>query len=581
MTVGFKLSHRLALGFGMVAATAALLAACAGDSPTMPVSTDPITSITISPPSASLVLNGTLQLAAVLKDSAGAPLTGRVISWSTDAAQVASVSPSGLVEGDDSGTATITATSEGKHATATITVTRAVTTPALQSGYFVGPTGTSAGDGTRDHPWDLATALNGANGQIQPGDTVWLRGGTYSGNFLSQVSGTQAKPIVFRQFPNERATIDGTLRANGADVWFWGFEVMRSTPNDRLPGLESRGARQKYINMVVHDAAQQGITFWDEAVDAELYGNIVYNNGTHENLDHGTYVHNEAGTKLIDDNVFFNNLAYGIHVYVSPGQGAQQNVHVIGNISFNNGTISANYPAKGNILIGGEEPGKGHQAINNLLFFSGNDGVNMQLGYIAANQDVVATGNMIWGGATALKIGTWSSAIVQNNTIGGSADLVDLFSDPTGYTWGGNTFYRDPAATAWRAADGVGLTLDSWKQATGLGATDAIAGTVPTKTQVFVKPNKYEAGRAFVVVYNFGGQGSVQADLSAVLRSGQHYEVHNVQDLYGAAVASGTYSGGTITLPMTGVNPPARIGRTTPTPPRTGPAFDTFLVVAK
>ena len=192
--------------------------------------------------------------------------------------------------------------------------------PSARAGYYASPSGSSWADGSKEHPWDLTTALNGGNGKVQAGDTVWMLGGTYTGDFRTALSGAPGRLVVIRQLPGARATIDGTLRADGTDIAFWGFEVMRSAPSGRLPAVESRGARQKFINLVIHDAAQQGITFWDEAVDAELYGNIVYNNGTHENLDHGTYVHNMSGTKLIQDNVFFNNLAYGIHVYVSPGQ---------------------------------------------------------------------------------------------------------------------------------------------------------------------------------------------------------------------------------------------------------------------
>jgi hypothetical protein len=521
-------------------------------------------------------VSGTLQLLAELRDSAGVELSDRAVSWSSDAGGIASISAAGLVQAQDTGTATITATSEGKSSTATVTV---IPVPTEHAGYYVSPSGSSGGDGSTSRPWSLATALAGAGGKVQPGDTVWLRAGTYAGTFRSAASGALDRPVVFRQYPGERATIDGTLRADGADVVFWGFEIMRSAPSGAVAELEARGPRQKFINLVVHDGAQQGITFWDEAIDSEVYGCIVYNNGTHENLDHGTYVHNVSGTKLMMDNVFFNNLAYGIHVYVSPGEGAQKNVHLIGNVSFNNGTISSNYPAKGNILIGGEEPGEGHQAIDNLLYFSGQGGVNMRLGYLASNRDVVATGNTIWGGATAFMIGNWSSATVQNNTIGGSADMVNLKDTPDGYLWNDNKYYRAASATAWRASADTGLTLYDWKSATRLGSSDASVGTVPTSTQVFVRPNKYEAGRALVVVYNWGGDASAQADLSGVLRSGQRYEVRNVQDLFGGAVASGTYAGGSITLPMTGVNPPARLGRSTPTPPRTGPAFDTFVVM--
>jgi hypothetical protein len=139
-------------------------------------------------------------------------------------------------------------------------------------GFYAAPNGNSSANGTFENPWDLNTAIAGGNGRIVAGDTVWMRGGTYTGNFIANKGGQPGKPITFRQFPGERATIDGTLRVNAPDMWFWGFEIMRSTPNDRLPALEARGARQKYINLVIHDAAQQGITFWDEAVDAVVYG---------------------------------------------------------------------------------------------------------------------------------------------------------------------------------------------------------------------------------------------------------------------------------------------------------------------
>src|ERR1700704_6684459 len=125
MTFGFKLSHRLARGFWVLGAAAAL-AACAGDSLVAPTSTNPVKSITISPPTASVGISGTLQLSVVLKDSTGATLSGRTVTWSSNAQSVATVSTAGSVQGAGTGTATITAASEGKSASATVTVT---TTP--------------------------------------------------------------------------------------------------------------------------------------------------------------------------------------------------------------------------------------------------------------------------------------------------------------------------------------------------------------------------------------------------------------------------------------------------------------------
>src|SRR5205814_6173936 len=75
-------------------------------------------------------------------DSAGNPLAGRVITWSTDNPTVATVSSSGLARGVSAGSATITATSEGKTATATVTVSpvpvAAVTISPSSATIFVG-----------------------------------------------------------------------------------------------------------------------------------------------------------------------------------------------------------------------------------------------------------------------------------------------------------------------------------------------------------------------------------------------------------------------------------------------------------
>jgi uncharacterized protein YjdB len=84
----------------------------------------PVATISITPPTASLVIGGTVQLNATTKDAAGNTLTGRAIAWTTSDATVASVdAATGLVTAHAVGTATITATSETRTATAAITVT--------------------------------------------------------------------------------------------------------------------------------------------------------------------------------------------------------------------------------------------------------------------------------------------------------------------------------------------------------------------------------------------------------------------------------------------------------------------------
>src|SRR5947199_207583 len=82
-----------------------------------------LTPRTLLPSRATVLVGQTLQLTATPKDSAGGTLTGRTVTWMSGNTSVAAVSSSGQVTGVAPGSATITATSEGKTSTAAITVT--------------------------------------------------------------------------------------------------------------------------------------------------------------------------------------------------------------------------------------------------------------------------------------------------------------------------------------------------------------------------------------------------------------------------------------------------------------------------
>ena len=83
----------------------------------------PVATVTVSPANATVVAGATQQLSATTRDAAGNVLAGRVVTWTTSDLTKATVSVTGLVSGVAAGTATITATSETKTATAAITVT--------------------------------------------------------------------------------------------------------------------------------------------------------------------------------------------------------------------------------------------------------------------------------------------------------------------------------------------------------------------------------------------------------------------------------------------------------------------------
>ena len=104
------------------------IAACGGDgdSPSAPDNgggnPKAVSSVSVTPATASVVIGKTTQLNAVARDAAGNVLSGRAIAWTTSASAVATVDANGVVTGVAAGTANIAATSEGKSGQAAITV---------------------------------------------------------------------------------------------------------------------------------------------------------------------------------------------------------------------------------------------------------------------------------------------------------------------------------------------------------------------------------------------------------------------------------------------------------------------------
>lgn len=69
-------------------------------------------------------------------------------------------------------------------------------------------TGSDEGSGQENHPWrTLAHAVK----QLRPGDTLYLRAGTYFEQLYLGMQGRADAPIIIRSYPGEQAIIDGSL----------------------------------------------------------------------------------------------------------------------------------------------------------------------------------------------------------------------------------------------------------------------------------------------------------------------------------------------------------------------------------
>ena len=426
--------------------------------------------------------------------------------------------------------------------------------------FYVSPSASGSGTGSFSSPWQLQVALS-QPGSVHPGDTIWLRGGTYSGTFTGYLVGTSSSPIIVRQYAGERAIIDGgNSNGNaifviaGSYTWYWGFEVMSSDPirSTTISGSSPPGSAMprgegiligqgtphpglKFINMIIHDA-RQGISFWKDAQDSEIYGCLIYYNGWQapdRGHGHGIYAQNQTGTKKITDNILFSGFAYGIHAYGS-GTAYLDNIDIEGTTTFNAGNL---YADGSNLLLGGESGNVAQNPIlkNNYLYRSSGGSADFDLGYS--------------GGCT--------NATVTNNYISNSTILASCA--PTSMT--SDTFYG---------------SIDGFTQSQY--PSNTYYSSRPSGTQIFIRPNAYEAGRANITIYNWDLLGSVSIDLSGVLADGDSYEIRNAHDFFGAPVLTGTYTGASVSIPMTGLSVAAPVGWAAP--PSTGPEFGAFVVTA-
>jgi uncharacterized protein YjdB len=99
-------------------------ASCDGKSAVVSVTVVPprVASVTVEPSKAEIPVGGTAHLAAITRDAAGNPLTGRPIAWSTSNERVATVDAAGVVTAHDPGSAIVSATSEGETGSADVLV---------------------------------------------------------------------------------------------------------------------------------------------------------------------------------------------------------------------------------------------------------------------------------------------------------------------------------------------------------------------------------------------------------------------------------------------------------------------------
>ena len=96
-----------------------------------------------------------------------------------------------------------------------------LTTPSASGGFYVSPTGNDHNPGSIDQPFQT---LAHGTAQLYPGETLYLRGGTYRETLAMDQSGRSGAPITIISYQNEQVTITGCdvvtgWNAIGGGIW--------------------------------------------------------------------------------------------------------------------------------------------------------------------------------------------------------------------------------------------------------------------------------------------------------------------------------------------------------------------------
>jgi len=390
--------------------------------------------------------------------------------------------------------------------------------PVAATDVYVASNGVADGQGTIDSPWDIASALGGSK-DIQPGATIYLDGGVYrfpdrsrnAEGYRICLQGTEQAPIHIRPVAGERVTIDGYVQVLSPTqhVWMWELEFITSETEgwDRtirekgshpqsmdVPqgGLNIVGGKNcKYINLVVHGNAASGIGFWRGAIDSELHGCLIYDNGwiaPDRYHGPGIYTQNKDGQKWITDCMIFGNYSTTIQAYGSENAWVDH-FRIVGNFAFD----PIKEGRRQRILVGGGRPSIDIMVAENVCYE-----VPIAIGYGAAGK-------------------RGRSIVAKNNTVVRASLSVSAEEEQV----------RLEGNTVWEAGD-----------------------PKPRAPDVFLRPNKYDGDRAHLAVLNWTDADRIAVRVDGLLRDGDTFRLMNPYDVYGTPVVEGTVRNGTIIAPL-------------------------------
>lgn len=440
--------------------------------------------------------------------------------------------------------------------------------------YYVAPDGSAENSGTIESPWPLYFAVTNTTG-ITAGDTVYLRGGTYSEFMPSdnaqiplKLSGTAESRVTIESYPGEWAVIRATnstyndtwniIGQSGQFVDIKNFEICSTKTTDYayLPAAVYTAPTSKEINisgLVIHDVAF-GIAIWRQSTNSTVSDCLIYNCGS-ANTDHSVYSQNETGgIKTFARNFMWGPSSINLHFYTGGGAplwGFRVQTNIL--------ACSGRVTDQPSVLVGGS-PATNLVVEYNYLYENTQSNVKIDHAHTSTTtygQDGVFANNysVNRAGYLVLSAQRWHNLFVTNNTFIGK-DFVRVNVDEP-FSFAENTIDHNAyvlltgASPRWYTNSyQYASSIAEWASFTGydLSSTSTVSSAPENKLAVIPLA---KAGEAWLVGYNHNASDNLEFDVSSVAQVGGLFTVKDGFNFAGQTIASGIYAGGTITLPAT------------------------------
>jgi hypothetical protein len=356
---------------------------------------------------------------------------------------------------------------------------------------YVAPNGSASAAGTISAPTTLTTAISRA----AAGDTIYLRGGTYS--FSSTVTipqtsnGTSAARTTLAAYGSEKPVLNFSAQSEsssnrGLQLYgsYWhlrGFTVERAGDNGIYVGGSNNVIERTVTRHNRDTGLQLGRISSSTPSSAWPANNLVLSAESHDNVDSDGEDADGFAAKLTTGkgNVFryavaHNNIDDGWDLYTKPDTGAIGPVTIEDSLAYDNGTLSNGGQAgngdRNGYKLGGDDIAVNHVVRRSIAYDNGKHGFtwNSNPGTMTISNNLSINNterNFTFDGGTS---------VFRNNTScrsgSGTNDRIIGNSDSSNQFWSGSNGSRCSAysgALGWSfASDGRLVVTLGGKQVT-------------------------------------------------------------------------------------------------------------------